>query len=71
MKTVTIAFDIDGTVRDNTNATTPVPNERIRTLLVTLSSFKNTKIILWSPGKHVNGTIPCPFRTKKWRWVYC
>lgn len=49
MKTITIAFDVDGTLLDNTK-TTPVANERIRSLLIGLSSFKNTKIVVWSGG---------------------
>ncbi|MEV3901203.1 MULTISPECIES: hypothetical protein [unclassified Mycobacterium] len=50
MKTVTIAFDIDGTLRDNTIADGFVANERIRTLLITLASMRNTRILLWSGG---------------------
>ena len=50
MKTITIAFDIDGTLRDNTITDGYVANERIRTLLVTFASMKNTKIIVWSGG---------------------
>lgn len=60
MKKVLIAFDIDGTLRDNRNDASshpmvdsgqlPVANERIRTLLITLASFKNTKIMVWSGG---------------------
>lgn len=50
MNTVTIAFDVDGTLRDNTVADRPVANERIRTLLVSLAHMKNTKIIIWSGG---------------------
>lgn len=50
MKTVTIAFDIDGTLRDNTITDAYVANERIRTLLITLSSMKNTRIMVWSGG---------------------
>jgi len=49
MKKVIIAFDIDGTLRDNTKFE-PRANERIRSLLVTLASFKNTHIIVWSGG---------------------
>jgi hypothetical protein len=49
MKTVTIAFDVDGTLRSNKDDSMTA-NERIRTLLVALSSFKNTKIIVWSGG---------------------
>jgi hypothetical protein len=50
MKAITIAFDVDGTLRNNTYTDRPVANERIRTLLVTLASMKNTKIIIWSGG---------------------
>jgi len=50
MKKVLIAFDVDGTLRDNTNQAHPVANERIRTLLITLASFKNTRILVWSGG---------------------
>lgn len=45
------AFDIDGTLRDNTvdQSGPPVANEDIRTLLIILRrSFKNIKIIIWS-----------------------
>lgn len=48
MKKVTIAFDVDGTLRDNTIEDKVVSNESIRTLLVTLASFKNVKIVVWS-----------------------
>lgn len=50
MKKITIAFDVDGTLRDNTETEVVAANENVRTLLVTLSSFKNTKIIVWSGG---------------------
>lgn len=50
MKTITIAFDIDGTLRDNTITDSYVANERIHTLLITLSSMKNTRIMVWSGG---------------------
>ena len=49
-RTITIAFDIDGTLRDNTIVGSIVANERIRTLLIALSSMKNTHILLWSGG---------------------
>lgn len=49
MKQVTIAFDCDGTLLNNTQQQM-VANERIRTLLITLSSFKNTRIVVWSGG---------------------
>ena len=50
MKKVLIAFDIDGTIRKNTIEDKVVPNERIRTLLITLASMKNTNILVWSGG---------------------
>lgn len=50
MKKVTIAFDIDGTLRANTVEDKVVANERIRTLLITLASMKNTRIVVWSGG---------------------
>lgn len=50
MQTVKIAFDIDGTLRSNTvdQSIAPVANERIRSLLVALASFKNVYIVVWS-----------------------
>lgn len=50
MKAVTIAFDCDGTLVTTDSAKTKkiVANERIRTLLVSLSSFKNVRIVVWS-----------------------
>lgn len=50
MKKVTIAFDVDGTLISNKGGPVPKANERIRTLLVSLASFKNVKIIVWSGG---------------------
>lgn len=51
MKTITIAFDVDGTLRNNQDDSKGmIANERIRNLLVILSSFKNVKIIVWSGG---------------------
>lgn len=47
MRRYTIAFDVDGTLRDNTKEE-PVANESIRTLLIILSTFKNIKIVVWS-----------------------
>lgn len=49
MKTITIAFDCDGTLLDNTKQKMEA-NERIRSLLIALSSFKNTRIVVWSGG---------------------
>lgn len=45
------AFDIDGTLRDNTvdQNGPPIANEDVRTLLILLRrSFKNIRIIVWS-----------------------
>lgn len=50
MQKVLIAFDIDGTLRNNIEDEQVIANERIRTLLITLSSFKNVKILVWSGG---------------------
>ena len=56
MKSVTIAFDVDGTLRNNRKAYErgnpfgAQPNERIRSLLIALASFKNVKIVVWSGG---------------------
>jgi len=49
MKRVIVAFDIDGTLRSNRDDS-HTPNERIRTLLITLASFKNVRIHVWSGG---------------------
>lgn len=46
-----LAFDIDGTLRDNTvdQSVAPIANEDIRTfLIIAKRSFKNTKIVVWS-----------------------
>lgn len=52
MKKVTIAFDCDGTLIQNGALAEHeiVANERIRTLLIVLASFKNTRIVVWSGG---------------------
>ncbi len=60
MKKVLIAFDIDGTLRDNSRDSSqhpmidsgkaPKANEEIRSLLVILSKFKNVEILVWSGG---------------------
>ncbi len=49
MKKWCLAFDIDGTLRSNADDKM-VANERIRTLLIILSSFKNIWIHVWSGG---------------------
>jgi len=52
MKQIVIAFDCDGTLVTTFSAKSGkiVANERIRTLLVILASFKNVKIVVWSGG---------------------
>lgn len=52
MKKITIAFDVDWTLIRHQRETSPHffpdENDRITSLLKILSSFKNTKIIVWS-----------------------
>lgn len=50
MKKIKIAFDVDGTLRNNQNGKkgNPQANEDIRTLLRILRKFKNTEIVVWS-----------------------
>ena len=50
MKTVTIAFDCDGTLVTTESAQTKqiVANERVRSILVGLAHFKNVRIVVWS-----------------------
>lgn len=49
MQTITIAFDVDGTLRRNdTTDMRVLANEDIRTLLRILRKFKNTRIVVWS-----------------------
>lgn len=55
MKKITIAFDVDGTLIRNDgpgdmDGGVPIANERIRSLLIALSSFKNVRIVVWSGG---------------------
>lgn len=64
MNKITIAFDCDGTLATTDSVKTKkiVANERIRSLLITLASMKNTKIIVWSGGgemwaRQVGGAI--------------
>jgi len=64
MKKISIAFDIDGTLIRNDSGNdmdgrTPIANERIRTLLITLASFKNIKIIVWSGGGELYARQVC------------
>jgi hydroxymethylpyrimidine pyrophosphatase-like HAD family hydrolase len=48
MKQVVVAFDIDGTLRNNQVEDVVVANEDIRTLVRILAKFKNIKIVVWS-----------------------
>ena len=53
MKKIVIAFDVDWTLiwtqyNEDLNKIYPISNKRIVELLKILSSFKNTKIIVWS-----------------------
>lgn len=50
MKKITIAFDVDGTLRCNCTDTCMDINERTYDLLVLLDRLKNTKIYVWSGG---------------------
>lgn len=55
MKKIVIAFDVDGTLIRNDgpgdmDGGVPIANERIRSLLIALSSFKNVRIVVWSGG---------------------
>ena len=50
MKTVRIAFDVDGTLRCNHTETCQDPNEDIIELFRILDKFKNTELYVWSGG---------------------
>jgi hypothetical protein len=50
VKEIVIAFDCDGTLLKTTDQRTIAPADHIRTLLITMSQFKNTKIVVWSGG---------------------
>lgn len=50
MKTVTIAFDVDGTLRCNCTDTCDDGNQRIYDLFTILNHFKNTELFVWSGG---------------------
>lgn len=50
MRKVTIAFDVDGTLRCNCTDTCEDPNERIVALYNILCTFKNTDMYVWSGG---------------------
>lgn len=64
MKKIIIAIDVDGTlIRNDSNGDMdggkPIANERIRTLLISLSSFKNVYIIVWSGGGELYARQVC------------
>lgn len=60
MKKIVIAFDVDGTlITTASKDSKPVANERIRSLLVTLASFKNTRIVVWSGGGELYARQVC------------
>jgi len=50
MKKVTIAFDVDGTLRCNCTETCQDPNVKIVQLFKILSTFKNVELFVWSGG---------------------
>lgn len=50
MQKVTIAFDVDGTLRCNCTETCEDPNQRIVDLFNILSTFKNVELWVWSGG---------------------
>lgn len=55
MRDIIVAFDVDGTLirTEKGKGDSPIPNERIRSLLIALSSFKNVKIVVWSGGGEI------------------
>jgi hypothetical protein len=50
MKTIKIAFDVDGTLRCNCNETCEDSNPDIVTLFRILRKFKNVELFVWSGG---------------------
>lgn len=50
MRTIKIAFDVDGTLRCNCTSSCQDPNDRICRLFHILESFKNTELYVWSGG---------------------
>ena len=63
MKKITIAIDVDGTLIKNgdnvLDTGVPIANEKIRTLLITLASFKNVHIVVWSGGGELYARQVC------------
>lgn len=68
------AFDIDGTLRDNTvdQSIAPVANEDVRNLLIILRrSFKNVQIVVWSgSGELYARQIGAAFALDKYVYKY-
>lgn len=50
MRTITVAFDVDGTLRCNCSDTCDDPNVSIVQLFRILSTFKNVELYVWSGG---------------------
>ena len=50
MRKITVAFDIDGTLRSNKTETSQEPNKRIVELFKILNTFKNVETYVWSGG---------------------
>lgn len=50
MQKILIAFDVDGTLRDNRHTDKWVANERQRRRLIDHAHDKNTTIMVWSGG---------------------
>lgn len=52
MKTITVAFDCDGTLIQNGALAEHqiVANERIRSLLIAMAHMKNVRTVVWSGG---------------------
>ena len=50
MRTIRIAFDVDGTLRCNCTDSCEDPNQRIYDLFLILDHFKNTELYVWSGG---------------------
>ena len=50
MRKITVAFDVDGTLRSNRTETSQEPNKRIVELFKILNTFKNVETYVWSGG---------------------
>lgn len=52
MRKLVVAFDVDGTLikADCWKTGELIPNQRIVDLLITLASFKNVTVVVWSGG---------------------